>query len=102
VTPRLLPRSLAVLALAAFAALAVLGGCSKRETITIESDTCWNGVVNADAGITGCGNASYTVKGRLDCVQVTRTTSNGFVRIRIDGRPWAETTSSVPTLKVCN
>jgi hypothetical protein len=79
----------------------LLGGCSKKYQIEIESDTCWTGSVNNDQSITDCGNSRYKVVGALRCVRLTKTTANGYLRVRIDGRPWAETTEANGTVQAC-
>lgn len=83
--------------LAAFAS----GGCSKRYRIEIQSDTCWNGVIDEGQTIFDCGNSSYKVIGQLKCVRVQKSTAEGFLRVRIDGGPWAETTESLGIVQVC-
>ena len=77
-------------------------GCSRRHRIQIESDTCWTGKVNADQSFSDCGNATYRVIGTLRCVTVKRETSAGYVRVRIDDHPWAETQDQFGTVQACN
>jgi hypothetical protein len=93
-------RRLAVTALLC-TALALLGGCSKTHRIQIESDTCWAGFVNNDLSIADCGNATYKIVGLLQCVRVQKTTSTGYLRVRIDSRPWADATGTLGQVQVC-
>lgn len=83
--------------LTAFAA----GGCSKRYRIEVQSDTCWNGVIDEGQTIFDCGNSSYKVIGQLKCVRVQKSTADGYLRVRIDGGPWAETTDPLGIVQVC-
>ena len=96
-------RTLALLLLLA-AVLAVsfaAGGCSKRYRIEIQSDTCWDGVIDEGQTIFDCGNSSYKVIGALRCVRVQKKTNEGYVRVRIDGGPWGETTAPLGIVQVC-
>ena len=77
-------------------------GCSKRYKVEIQSDTCWDGLVNNDQNITGCGNSSYKVIGTLGCVRIQKRTVNGYIRVRIDGRAWSEETAALGVVQVCN
>lgn len=88
---------LAAILTAAFAA----GGCSKRYRIEIQSDTCWNGVIDEGQSIFDCGSSSYKVVGALKCVRVQKSTTEGYVRVRIDGGPWGETTAPFGVVQVC-
>lgn len=92
-----------VLLLLAVALVAALGsaGCSKRYRIEIQSDTCWDGVIDEGQGIFDCGNTSYKVVGALRCVRVQKRTNEGYVRVRIDGGPWGETTAPLGIVQVC-
>lgn len=85
----------------ALGALLASGGCSKRYRIQIESDTCWDGVIDEGQTIFDCGNASYKVIGALSCVRVQKKTDNGYVRVRIDSGPWAETSAPLGVVQVC-
>ena len=91
-------------ALLVFAALLLVAGtgCSKRYKVEIQSDTCWDGLVNNDQAITGCGNSSYKVIGSLACVRIQKRTVNGYIRVRIDGRAWSEQSESFGVVQVCN
>jgi hypothetical protein len=88
--------------LLAGALLAASSGCSKRYRIEIQSDTCWDGLVNNDQNISGCGNSSYKVIGKLGCVRLQKRTNQGYIRIRIDGRAWSEETAPLGVVQVCN
>ena len=84
------------------ATLLAADGCSKTHKVEIESDTCWTGTVNYELSISDCGNATYKIVGRLQCVRLTRSTASGYLRVRIDNRPWAETTPSITQVQVCD
>ena len=88
-------------ALIALAVLAGLGGCSKRYQIQIESDTCWDGSVDNSNGISGCGNSTYKVVGPMRCVVVNKKSPNGYLRVRIDGRSWTETSEAYGSVEAC-
>lgn len=79
-----------------------LAGCSKKHKLKVESDVCWSGSVNNDQFISGCGNASYTVLGGLGCVRLEKSGTAGYLRVRIDGKPWVETTDARGVVQVCN
>lgn len=84
------------LSVVAFAAT----GCSKKYKIIVESDTCWRGQINRDLTLDDCDNRAYEVKGKLTEVSLSKTTPNGFLRVRIDdGRP-AETSDPFGTVTV--
>ena len=88
--------------LAVLAALVALGGCSKRYQIEIQSDTCWDGSVDNNNNISGCGNSSYKVVGPMRCVVVHKNSPNGYLRVRIDGRPWVETSEAYGSVEACD
>lgn len=92
-----------VLLLLAVALTAVLAsnGCSKRYRIEIQSDTCWNGAIDDSQTIYGCGNSSYKVLGAMRCVRMQKSTNAGYLRVRIDKGPWAETTDPLGIVQVC-
>lgn len=92
---------LSLLIAASLAAAAATGGCSKRYRIEIQSDTCWNGVIDEGQSIFDCGTSSYKVVGALKCVRVQKTTTEGYVRVRIDSGPWAETSAPFGIVQVC-
>lgn len=94
---RVLPLLLAALLVPAAAST----GCSKRYRIEIQSDTCWDGVIDDGQAIFDCGNASYKVVGSMRCVRVQKKTNNGYVRVRVDGGPWGETSDPLGIVQVC-
>ena len=77
-------------------------GCSRNYTVTIESDGCWNGIINGETLITGCSNARYKITGQLKCARLAKDAANGYLRVRIDSGPWAETTADKGVVQVCN
>lgn len=85
----------------ALVGLVVLGGCSKRYRIEIQSDTCWDGRVDDGQGISGCGNSTYKVVGPMRCVNLTKKSPTGFLRVRVDGRAWSETTDPYGSVEAC-
>lgn len=89
------------LAAAALAAL-LAAGCSKDHKIEIQSDTCWDGSVDGTQLLYNvCGNASYTVAGSMKCARVTKKTNAGYLRVRVDSGPWAETSDPLGTAQAC-
>ncbi|MFN8589586.1 MAG: hypothetical protein U0704_17500 [Candidatus Eisenbacteria bacterium] len=95
-------KKLALLILLALVTIASTTGCSKRYRVEIQSDTCWDGLVNNDQSIYGCGNSSYKVIGKLSCVKIQKRTNDGYIRVRIDGRAWSEETAPLGVVQVCN
>lgn len=91
-----------LLILLAGALLLASTGCSKRYRVEIQSDTCWDGLVNNDLVVNGCGNSSYKVIGTLGCVRIQKRTNQGYIRVRIDGRAWSEETAPLGAVQVCN
>ncbi len=88
---------LVVLALALAA-----GGCGKTR-LDIQSDTCWDGWVNQTINVHGCGNKSYDITSGFKCAEVSKTTPNGYLRVRIKKRAvWVETTDPYGTVRVCD
>jgi hypothetical protein len=89
-------------ALLAWSALATVG-CAKRYKIEVESNTCWTWSADGQGSTVSrdCGNARYRVAGKIDCVTITNSTDTGYVRIRIDGGPWAESTAPQGSAKAC-
>ena len=90
----------------ALVALLMLGtafvpACSRRFRIEVQSDVCWDGRINNDLGINACGNATYKVVGSLTCVKVQKQTIAGYLRLRVDGGAWAETTEPMGLVQVC-
>lgn len=85
----------------ALATLALASSCSKTSRIEIQSDTCWDGKVNDDQAVNACGNASYKIVGKLGCSSFQKQTVDGYLRVRVDGGPWAETTAPNGLVRVC-
>ena len=83
------------------AVLGVLGGCSKRHHIEIQSDTCWTGSVDNTQSIYDCGNTSYKVVGPMRCVRVQKQSLDGYLRIRVDGGAWSETSAPYGITQAC-
>jgi len=94
---RFTPVSLLVAALVAFTA----AGCSKDHKIEVVSDTCWIGQVDNGQTMSECGNVSYKIIGSMKCVRVTKQFRDGYVHVRVDGGPWAETTDSAGVAQAC-
>jgi hypothetical protein len=90
-----------VVAAALCLALVPLAGCSRTYHIQIQSDTCWEGLVNGDQFLSDCGDSNYKVVGKLTCMRVSKITANGYLRMRVDGGPWAETTQDHGVLQIC-
>lgn len=88
---------LAVLALL----LAASSGCSTQTRFEVQSDTCWDGFVDRQGRLAECGDKSYRVVGTIQCVQVQKQTQNGYLRVRIEGRSWVETTEPFGSVSVC-
>ena len=87
-----------------FLALAALPlGCAKRHHISIQSDTCWDGIIDQqdNAHIDGCGSSSFRVAGEIHCVVVQKQTDAGVLRVRIDEGLWVETTEPRGLVQVC-
>lgn len=91
---------LAVIAVSC-AGLVLLAGCSRVYHIQIQSDTCWSGTVNDDQNISDCGSSNYKVEGKLTCVKIEKLSVDGYLRLRVDGGQWAETTESHGLIQVC-
>jgi len=81
--------------------LAASSGCSERTRIEVQSDTCWSGFVDRQARLEQCGDKSYRVTGTMECVSLSKQTPEGYLRVRIEGGPWAETTAAFGTVSVC-
>ncbi len=81
--------------------LVVLGGCSKRYRIEVQSDTCWQGSVDNTNSLSGCGSSSYKVVGPMHCVQLQKQSVLGALSVRIDGGPWSKTTDSYGIVVAC-
>jgi hypothetical protein len=97
-----LPAIVLLLALLlAVTATVMLTGCSERHHIEVQSDVCWDGIINDDQRVTECGNVSYKVTGKLKCVVLQKQNATGYLRVRIDSRAWSETTESFGKVQVC-
>lgn len=83
-------------------ALALTTGCSAKTKFFVESDTSWTGTINGAGTISGNGNATYKVVGKIDCIVVTKATVPGYVRVRIDGHPWYETSDPMGVVTACD
>ena len=83
------------------AVAALLTGCSERHHIEVQSNACWDGIINNEQHVNECGNVSYKVTGKLKCIVIQKQNSNGYLRIRIDQRAWTETTEPFGLLQVC-
>ncbi len=94
---------LRVLTAAALLLLVVFAGvgCSKNHRIEIQSDTCWDGIVNEQQNINGCNNKNYKIVGELGCVRVQKQTGIGYLRVRVDGGAWSETSEQFGLLQIC-
>lgn len=98
-------RTLSTVLLAGLLGWTVLAsvGCAKRYKIEIQSNTCWTWSADGQGGTVSrdCGNANYRVAGKIDCVTISNITDTGYVRIRIDGGQWAESTAPQGLAKAC-
>ena len=81
--------------------LASTGACSKRFRIEVQSDVCWAGKIDNDQIINDCGNATYKVVGSLSCVKLQKQSVSGYLRVRVDGGPWSETTDPSGIVQAC-
>lgn len=100
------PRILALLiAAAVVAVIAVAGsGCMGNDHhVQIESNSCWLVIFDrsSDAVDVQCGRGNYRVAGTIHCVRVTNQADTGYVRVRIDGGPWSESTNAHGTAIAC-
>ena len=93
--------ALLLVLLSAVTSLVMLTGCSERHRIEVQSDVCWDGIINGNQRVTECGNVSYKVTGKLKCVVFQKQNANGYLRARIDSRAWTETTESFGIVTVC-
>jgi hypothetical protein len=57
--------------------------------------------VDNSNGISGCGNSTYKVVGPMRCVVLSKTSPQGYLRVRIESGPWAETSDSYGSVEVC-
>ncbi|MEO5987712.1 MAG: hypothetical protein ABIU54_10275 [Candidatus Eisenbacteria bacterium] len=94
---------LRILAATAVTLCALLGavGCSKDHRIEIQSDTCWDGIVNSQQHISGCYNKNYKIIGTLGCVRLQKQTVAGYMRMRLDGGAWSETSEQFGLVQIC-
>lgn len=78
-------------------------GCAKRHRIEFVSNTCYIWSVDGQGSTVSndCGTASYRVAGDVHCVRATNITDTGYVRVRIDGGAWAETTAPRGSVETC-
>jgi hypothetical protein len=102
VKPRVIAKLL-VAALLALLAFADFGCTGNDHHVIVESNTCWSVVFDRQlsATYTSCGNSSYRVAGNIHCVRVTNQADTGYVRVRIDGGAWAESTAPKGTAEIC-
>ncbi len=84
------------------AALAMVAcGCSKTR-LEVESNTCWDGLINDQVHIHACGNANYDVTSGFNCAVLQKQTTMGYLRARIKKRQvWIETTAEYGLIRVC-
>jgi len=101
VNQRFLNLAVVCAVLAVLAVLVALSGCSKRYRIEIQSDTCWQGSVDNTQNISGCGGSTYKVVGPMRCVVLNKTSPLGYLRVRIDSRPWTETSDAYGSVEAC-
>jgi len=94
---------LRVMASAALLLFVGLGGtgCSKNHRVEIQSDTCWDGIINGQQNISGCGDQNYKIIGELGCARIQKQTAIGYLRLRVDGGAWTETTEQFGLLQTC-
>ncbi len=76
-------------------------GCSKHHRIEIQSDTCWDGIINSQQNINGCRNKNYKIIGDLGCVRIQKQTAVGYLRVRVDSGAWSETSEQFGLLQIC-
>ena len=93
----MMPRSIVRCMQAVLLAAALLAaGCAKRHRIAIVSNTCWTLKIDnqGDSVVNDCGSTSFRVAGEIHCVTISNLSDTGFVQVRIDDGPIAQT--SVP------
>jgi len=77
------------------------GGCSKTR-LEVESDTCWDGLINGTVHIGACGNKNYDVTSGFKCAELQKQTAVGLLRARIvDRTVWVETSEPFGLIKLC-
>lgn len=98
-------RIVASVLLASLAVLTALAAasCAKTHHIVIESNTCWIAKIDGQAAATSqdCGNAKFRIAGDVRCVRLTNLSDTGYVRVRVDDGPWAESTAPRGTAQTC-
>lgn len=78
-------------------------GCKHR--IQIQSDTSWEGLItDGDIHMHGTGDRTIEVSGGFKCASAHKTTSAGYLRMRIErsGSVFVETTAPFGSVEVCN
>ena len=91
----------AITAALAAVALLLLAGCS-HDVIHIESNTVWEGSVNNSIAFSGRGDATYEMHGKLGCVLLSKSLPDSlYLRMRINTKPWEETTAPLGVLYQC-
>jgi hypothetical protein len=82
-------------------ALAV-GGCGHAR-LEVESDTCWDGLINNNIRLSGCGNKKYDVTSGYKCAVLQKQTTRGYLRARLTKRKvWIETSDEFGLITVCD
>ena len=95
------PPHRALVAALAAVALLLLAGCS-HDVIHIESNTVWEGSVNNSIAFSGRGDATYEMHGKLGCVLLSKSLPDSlYLRMRINTKPWEETTAPLGVLYQC-
>ena len=96
-------RLLALLAGALVPLVIAATSCSGKHRFEIQSNTCW--IMSVDkqnlSVATDCGNANFSVSGVIYCVRVLMLSDTGYVRVRIDGGPWAEAVGPPGIAETC-
>ncbi len=76
-------------------------GCSKTR-LEVESNTCWDGLINDQVRLNGCGNKTYDITSGFKCAVLQKQTTVGYLRARIKSRQvWIETTDEYGIIRVC-
>ena len=81
------------------ALLLVACGCSKK--VEVQSDGCYHGTVGGQ-WIDACGNKTYKLDGDPKCAVFVRKDDGTFLRARIKGGRWQETTTPFDSVTVCD
>ena len=74
-------------------------GCGAKK-VEVQSDGCYDGHVGGRA-IDACGNQTYALKGDPKCGTFTLKDNGTYLRARIKGRSWVETTVHFDSVTVC-